>query len=163
VESVTLYGKLPGYGDGYGSGYGYGDGDGYGDGYGDGDGYGSGYGYGLKEATLGFIAMLPKERRIRAQQLLRDGAKLAYWKSDKDGKPANGGKADPVHVGLVQTVPGPLNLCQPGTLHATYKLDKWNGSRIWLVAMIGQVKEQDDKMGALQREFIAELTDGKIQ
>jgi hypothetical protein len=155
-------GSGSGYGDGYGSGYGYGYGSGSGSGYGYGYGDGSGSGYGLKEATVGFLAMLSKERRARAKKLLREGAKLAYWKSDKDGRPANGGSAEPAHVGLVQTSPGPLNLCNPGTLHATYRLDVWNGTRIWLVAMIGKIVEQEDKVGALQREFLAELTDGKL-
>jgi hypothetical protein len=58
----------------------------------------------------------------------------------------------------VQSVEGPLNLCAPGTLHATYIPSKWKGERLWLVAMIGEVVEQEDKLGALQREIIAEIT-----
>jgi hypothetical protein len=53
---------------------------------------------------------------------------------------------------------GPLNLCNAGTLHATYIPSKWKGERIWLVAMIGEVIEQDDKLGALEREIIAQIT-----
>ena len=160
MGEVTLgslkYGKLPGSGDGSGDGYGYGDGDGYG--YGDGSGDGSGS---LKGALLGFVAQLPKERRARAKQLIRSGAKLAYWRSDKDGKPANGGHAAPAKEGDIQKVPGPLNLCNAGTLHATYIPSKWKGERIWLVAMIGEVVEQEDKLGALEREIIAEITPQK--
>jgi len=166
------YGSGYGYGDGdgygYGSGYGYGDGSGYGDGYGygygDGSGDGDGYGDGdLKEATLGFVAMLPKKRRAHAKKLLRTGAKIAYWRSGKDARPSNGGHAEPVDVGTIQKIEGPLKICTATALHATYRLDKWNGDRIWLVALKGEVVEQEDKLGALEREILAELTGGVLR
>jgi hypothetical protein len=172
------YGDGDGYGHGYGhgsgSGSGYGDGDGYGHGYGHGSGSGSGSGYGhgdghgdgsgyLKEATLGFIEMLPCIRRTRAKKLLRQGAKIAYWKSDIRGNPSNGGKAEPVSVGTVQKIDGPLKICTAKALHATYLPSKWTGERIWLVALKGEVIEQEDKLGALEREILAELTGGKLQ
>ena len=157
------YGKLPsdGYGDGDGYGYGYG----YGDGYGDGDGYGYGYGsgYGLKEATVSFIAMLPDARRAHATELLRTGAKIAYWRSGKDAKPSNGGKSEPVDIGTIQKIDGPLEICTKRALHATYRLDKWKGDRVWLVALKGEIVEQEDKLGALEREILAELTGGVLR
>ena len=144
-----------GYGSGSGSGSGYGSGDSY--------DYGDGYGYGsLKGAIQGFIAQLPEERKARAQKLLREGATLAYWRSTKEGRPANGGIAEPVKAGDVQKLPGPLSLCQKGTLHATYNVSKWEGERIWLVAMIGKIAEQEDKIGALEREIIADITPGAL-
>ena len=106
----------------------------------------------------GFISTLTKEQKIRIKTLLKSGAKIAYWRSDKEGRPANGGDADPVRVGSVQKVSGPLSLCSAGTLHATYMPSKWKGDRVWLVAMIGKIVEQDDKMGALEREILAEIT-----
>ena len=138
-----------------------GSGSGSGSGYGYGYGSGSGYGYGsLKGAVSGFIAYLPKEQKARAIKLQKSGAKIAYWKSDKKGQPSNGGRSDPVHVGLVQKIDGPLEICSRRALHATYVPSKWQGERIWLVALIGKVVEQDDKLGALEREIIAELTPG---
>jgi hypothetical protein len=162
------YGYGYGSGSGYGSGYGYGYGDGYGDGYGSGDGYGDGYGDGsgsgyLKNATVGFIAMLPEERKAHAEELMRTGAKIAYWRSGKDARPSNGGSADPVDIGTVQKIEGPLKICTAKALHATYRLDKWSGDRIWLVALKGQVVEQEDKLGALEREILAELTGGVLR
>ena len=154
-------GSGSGYGSGSGSGYGYGYGDGSGYGYGSGSGSGYGYGSGdgsLKEAVSGFIAYLPKEQKARALKLQKSGAKIAYWKSDKKGQPSNGGRSDPVHVGLVQKIEGPLEICSCRALHATYVPSKWNGERIWLVALIGKVVEQEDKLGALEREILAEIT-----
>jgi hypothetical protein len=86
------------------------------------------------------------------------GAKIAFWRSRKDGRPANGGNAEPAYPGLVQKVKGPLELCSPRCLHATYNPPKWQGERIWLVALIGEVKEDENKLGALEREIIAEIT-----
>ena len=158
-----VYGSGDGSGYGYGYGSGYGDGSGYGYGYGYGSGDGSGYGYGLKEACNGFIAMLPHDRREHAKRLLQGGAVFAYWRSGRDARPANGGHSDAVDVGTIQKIDGPLKLCTRNALHATYRLDKWQGERIWLVALKGKVVEQEDKLGALEREIIAELTDGKLR
>jgi hypothetical protein len=162
-----------GYGSGYGSGYGYGDGDGYGDGsgsgdgdgygYGDGDGYGDGYGYGYgsKEywlATIdGFAAKWPDTLRSRLSALREQGATIAFWRSDAKGQPANnGGKIEAAQPGVVHTAPGPLHVCRRGTLHATLVPPKWNGERWWIVAMKGEVRWDDDKCGALEREIIGE-------
>jgi len=167
------YGDGDGYGGGYGygsgDGYDYGDGSGYGSGYGDGDGYGYGYGYGygsgygLKEATVSFVAMLPDTRKAHAKELLKTGARIAYWRSGKDARPSNGGRAEPVDIGTIQKIEGPLKICTPKALHATYRLDKWQGERIWLVALKGEIVEQEDKLGALEREILAELTGGVLR
>ena len=167
----VLWGKVSsGHGSGYGYGYGYGSGhgSGYGYGYGYGSGYGSGsvsgYGYGsLKEAVQVFISQIPKSQALRAKTLLKSGAKIAYWRSDKNGNPANGGSCGPVKAGDVQKISGPLEICTSGALHATYIPSKWKGERIWLVALIGEVVEQEDKLGALEREIIAEITPGGNQ
>jgi len=63
-----------------------------------------------------------------------------------------------VYAGLVQKIEGPLQICSRRALHATYVPSKWNGERIWLVALIGGVVEQEDKLGALEREILAEIT-----
>jgi hypothetical protein len=71
--------------------------------------------------------------------------------------PSNGGRGgEPAAPGVVHTAPGPLNLCAPGTLHATLIPPKWKGDRWWIVAMHGEVVWEDDKCGALKREILGE-------
>ena len=153
-----------GYGDGYG-GYGYGD-DGYGYGDGDGDGgyggYGDGAGDGCDDeafwlaAVKNFSSKWPEAQRKRLALLRRQGATIAYWRSDNAGRPANGGTAHPVEPGVVQEVPGPLQLCSARALHATFLPSRWSGDRIWIVALLGDVEHSADKIGALKREIIGE-------
>ena len=140
------YGYGYGYGSGYGSGYGYGDGDGSGSGSGDGSGY--------WQVVL----------RSNAADHEKRGAMLAFWKSDAEGRPANHAsiaarRSEPARVGLIQEVPGPLRLCSGNALHATLDPSKWSGSRLWLVALWGEVSRDDDdsKLGALKREIVAEI------
>jgi hypothetical protein len=182
MEPVILRGEPPkaaagsgdGSGSGYGSGYGYGSGDGYGDGYGDGSGYGSGdgygdgsgsgsgYGYGSKEywcSTIPYFASRwPEEQRTRYEAAKAGGLTIAFWRSTQAGGPANGGrKIEPAAPGVIHTAPGPLALCQAGTLHATYLPPKWEGDRWWIVAMHGEVLDDgDNKIGALKREILGE-------
>ena len=71
--------------------------------------------------------------------------------------PSNGGKKiEAAAAGVVHTAPGPLNLCHGGTLHATHLPPKWQGDRWWIVAMIGEVVGDDEKIGSLKREIIGE-------
>ena len=58
--------------------------------------------------------------------------------------------------GVVHTAPGPINLCNAGTLHATLIPPKWKGDRWWIVALLGEVIGDDEKYGALKREIIGE-------
>jgi hypothetical protein len=161
-----IFGKAPeacagsGSGSGSGSGYGYG----YGYGYGDGDGYGSGSGYGYGDGDKSYwsavvdayASLWPKSLQDRLSQVRTEGATVAYWRSDAKGRPCNGGSGKPVEPGTVQEVRGPLRLCGSGALHATLLPRKWKGDRLWVVALWGPVEEDDDKMGALKREIIAE-------
>ena len=152
------YGSGSGSGDGYGSGYGYGDGsgDGYGYGYGSGsgDGYGSGYGdgygygYGYGSGDGYWQAILAPHAR--------EGATLAFWKSDKRGRPSNGGRSTVAAIGLVEELPPPLSICSRG-FHATLDPAKWKGDRLWIVALYGEIQTEDDKLCALKREFVAEI------
>jgi hypothetical protein len=59
---------------------------------------------------------------------------------------------------MVQKIDGPLEICTRHALHATYIPSKWKGDRVWLVALKGQVVEHEDKLGALEREIIADIT-----
>jgi hypothetical protein len=85
------------------------------------------------------------------------GATIAVWRSNANGQPSNGGgKIEAAAPGVVHTSPGPLNLCNPGTLHATLLPPKWKGERWWIVALTGEVVGDEDKFGALSREIIGE-------
>ena len=150
-----------GYGDGYGSGYDDGYGYGYGTSYGYGDRYGSGSGDGSKEYWLAsidtFASKWPERSRKRLSELRGLSATIAFWRSGKDGLPSNGGKKiKPAAPGIIHTAPGPLNLCNAGTLHATLLPPKWQGERWWIVALTGQVIGDEEKYGALSREILDE-------
>ena len=105
-----------------------------------------------------FSATWPLDRRNRLAAMRQQGATVAFWKSGSNGRPCNGGSGDPVAPGLVQEAPGPLRQeCGENQLHATYLPHKWKGERLWVVAMVGDVVHDDDKMWGLKREIIAEV------
>jgi hypothetical protein len=150
-----------GYGSGYGYGYGYGYGSGYGYGYGSGSGSGDGDGYGSGSywmATIQYFAsQWSAAQRARLDELKQAGARIAFWRSSEDGTPANGGKSKPVAPGLVQEEKGPLrDECGRGQLHATLIPPKWQGERWWIVALLGEVRGDEEKYWALKREIIGE-------
>ena len=160
MELLILRGEQPawaasGYGSGSGYGYGYGSGSGSGSGYGDGDGS-----YWLKCIKY-FALKWTDAQRARLEQLQALGTKVAFWKSDQQGKACNGGKNKPVSVGTIEKVDGPLELCSRRALHATALLPKWKGDRIWVVALHGEVVGDDEKLGALEREIIGEVLDDR--
>jgi hypothetical protein len=162
MEPVILQGDARSASSGYG--YGYGDGYGDGDGYGYGSGSGSGYGYGSGSGSGSYwLACLPYltddwtlAQRARLTALQAAGALIAYWCSDASGKPCNGGRGKAVSPGHVDTEKGPLALCERGTLHATQIPPKWQGERLWVVALTGDVIGDEEKFGALSREVIGE-------
>lgn len=43
------------------------------------------------------------------------------------------------------------------------KPDKWQGERVWVVALFGEVRYQDDKMWGLHREIIGEIDLGETR
>ena len=157
-------GSGSGDGDGSGSGSGYGDGSGSGSGYGSGDGSGYGYGSGSGYWRRLFemvSAQWPEVSRSLLQAAMTEATTIAFWRSDKTGKPANGGMAPPVAVGDVHEITGPLRLCSAGALHATMRPEKWQGERLWVVALYGEVAFEDDKCGALKRQILGEIKDWK--
>jgi hypothetical protein len=158
IDDGSGCGSDGGYSDG-----GYSDGDysdddysygGYGS-YGYGDGYGYGYcGGGYGELADSFCCA------IAAQYYVSDGV-VALWRSDENGYPANNGSlGTPAKAGGIVTSSGPLELCGAGTLHATWHPSKWRGERLWVVALHGDVVIGEDKLGALKREYLAEITFG---
>ena len=103
----------------------------------------------------------PRQRN-HLRRLMREGATIAYLCVDAFDRPANH-EMDPekhrawtVRPGLVQEVEGPLELCSARALHATLVPHRWRGSRVWLVGLVGEVREDtnDQKLGALRREII---------
>ena len=160
---VSLDGDGYGSGNGYGSGYGYGYGYGYGSGSGDGDGSGYGSGDDSKEywlATISnFSAKWTEAQRAVLKAAQDAGLQLAFWRSDEQGLPSNGGgKIEAAAPGVVHTAPGPINLCHRNTLHATLLPPKWKGDRWWIVALHGEVVGDEEKYGCLKREIIGEAT-----
>ena len=145
---TVIRGKLP-------DGYGYGDGDGYGDGYG--YGYGSGSGYYWESCVAYFAEKWSDAERARLIAAKKLKAKIAFWRSTEKGLASNGGgKIEAAAPGVIHTAPGPLNLCNKGTLHATLIPPKWKGERWWIVALHGEVVGDDEKYGCLKREIIGE-------
>jgi hypothetical protein len=90
------------------------------------------------------------------RELQEAGATIAFWRSDEDGRACNGGTNPPVAPGTVEEIAGPLKICSRKALHATFVPPKWKGERWWIVALHGEVQEDDDKVGALKREVIGE-------
>ena len=138
-------------GDSYGCGYGFGYGDGssygYGSSYGSGSGYGFGDGYGSEKYY----------QYILGQYKAPKNTTLAFWWSDEQGKPCNGGSGQPVKAGDTQEVKGPLELCSHRALHATQEFHKWKGDRLWVVAMHHPIESDGEKLGSLKRTIIAEI------
>ena len=159
MEKTTMEKLIYTYGSGSGDGSGSGSGDGSGYGSGDGSGDGSGYGsgsYWLSCITY-FVSQWADAQKAKFAELKKDGAKIAIWRSTSSGLPSNGGgKIEPAAPGVIHTAPGPLNLCNQGTLHATLIPPKWKGERWWVVALHGEVIGDDEKYGCLKREIIGE-------
>jgi len=49
-----------------------------------------------------------------------------------------------------------LKSCTNRALHATLIPPKWEGDRLWVVALIGETVGDDVKYAALEREIIGE-------
>ena len=105
------------------------------------------------------------EQHARFRVLEQDGARIAYWRSDRNGLPCNGGLRDgivPVATGMIQKATGEPKqgtsraLCTDQVLHATLKIPRWNGSRLWVVALTGEIIGDDEKFGAPVREILGE-------
>lgn len=113
-------------------------------------GSGDGYGYGDGKEKTAYLSELLKPHA-------EEGKEVAFWRSEMDGTPANRGSGEPVKVGVTQTIAGPLKLCTRNALHATHHPEKWKGERWWIVRLHEPIQRQDDKIGSLTREIVADL------
>jgi hypothetical protein len=163
-------------------GIGYADGAGLGGGYGRGmyggvfGGSGGGYGRGMYGGVFGsggmgydgtsdywiaaidiFAGRWPQLWRERLASARARGAVIAYWRSDANGRPCNGGYGRPVYAGMIEHTGGPLQLCSRGTLHATVLPPAYHGERCWIVALDKPITRENEKIGALRREIIGEV------
>ena len=99
-------------------------------------------------------------QQARLFELMDDpSVNIAYWNSDAQGRPTNGGSKCDWYAtpGAIQELPGPLVMCGPGALHATVDPLKWAGCRVWLVAMHSPFQIELDKVGSLKREILGEI------
>jgi hypothetical protein len=107
------------------------------------------------------IVKWTEKQRSRLEAIWNSSSAIAFWKSDKKGLPCNSGtELEPAAPGITHNSSGPLKLCSVGTLHATMNPDKWKGERLWVVALFGNVKRENDKFGALEREILGEIDIG---
>ena len=59
---------------------------------------------------------------------------------------------------MIEEIPGPLAICTRNALHATFHPPKHKGERLWVVAMYPPFQCDEDKLGALKREIICEIS-----
>jgi hypothetical protein len=105
-----------------------------------------------------FVPHWTEAQCARLAELMDQGVAIAFWNSDAWGRACNGGKKDfRAAPGLIQENAGALKLCDPPTFHATREPHRWKGDRVWIVAMHGEVRWQEDKCGSLRREIIGEI------
>lgn len=100
------------------------------------------------------------------RQQAGEDIEIAYWNSDAWGRSANGGSTDSrwhANPGAIQKIDDDLKLsiCPAegqGGLHATHEPHKWEGRRVWIVALFGDIQSSIDKMAARKREIVCEIT-----
>lgn len=101
----------------------------------------------------------------RLRELAADpDARLTYWCSSDDGTPTNGGDLDSVEPGDVHKIDDndELAVCPDpergeAGLHGTDNPHRWQGDRVWIVALIGEVMRGVYKMAARRREIVCEV------
>ena len=96
----------------------------------------------------------------RLAQLEAGESWLGYWNSNEAGQPGNGGVPLPIAAapGVIHTTAGPLRAtCGERQLHATRYPLYWEGERVWVVALSGEVRGDELKAWSLEREIIGEV------
>lgn len=97
-------------------------------------------------------------QQARLLDCLRDGNTLAYYCSDDEGRPANGGSGTVAIPGATHHPADPdFAPCTAGAVHGTREPHRWDGRRVWVVALRGIV-HRCDVIAATEREIIGEVT-----
>lgn len=107
-------------------------------------------GYVHADAGHFFAYLLDKKNQVK-------NSRLAFYLSDKNGEPSNGGKGTVAAPGAIHEIEGPLEICTKNALHATFLPLEWKGEKLWLVRMYEPCVFDDDKIGSLKREIICEI------
>jgi hypothetical protein len=124
----------------------------------------------MNTAELDQMTGWTAKQRNHLRRCIKRGDLIAYWCSDAHGRPANH-TLEPMMArdwtarpGLVQEVAGcgergkeQVVACSQWGLHATLEPHHWKGSRVWVVALVGEVAHESAKFAALQREIIGEV------
>lgn len=117
---------------------------------GGGSGYGSGSGDGGGDESNHYF-------RTILEYYSNSHGVVGFWRSDKAGRPVNGGSGNPRKVGMVEEIEGPLSICTKNALHATMDPRQWKGERWWVVRLYEPVQRKDDKIASWKREIVADL------
>ena len=87
--------------------------------------------------------IVPKHLLERTERAATEGC--LHWRvTDQHGRACNGGKADPLTIGLWSEAREPV-LCESGW-HVTDNPHRWHGCRVWLVIGEGCGGREGDKL-----------------
>lgn len=121
-----------------------------------------------QSSTAWYAFRWSDEQKAQLDLMIQQEARIAYWRSDKDGLPCNGGlkKGAELPCGgtffttIAEGQPKPgktIELCTDQVLHATLRVPRWNGSRLWIVALFGsEIVGDEEKFGATHRQILGE-------
>lgn len=101
-------------------------------------------------------------QKLRLNECIENGDVIAFWCSDKQGTPCNGGSSEvQASPGLINCLPSTTTeLCSDKALHGTTKPNAFLGERVWVCAFRRDVKHEASakgKLGSLEREYIGEV------
>ncbi len=86
---------------------------------------------------------------------------MTYYKFlNADRMPAHGGSGQWPEPGTWREEPGPIEMCQPGTLHvltADQLASDWITEYLWEVEVSGDVVSQADKVGCKRARLVRKL------
>lgn len=111
-----------------------------------------------------YAQQLAENEKAEYEKFKAQDARIAYWRSDAEGRACNHTpprniteRNEPRNPGMGEIVSGNLTLCTSSALHATLRPPRWNGSRLWIVALLGEVIGDDEKFASQHRIIIGEV------
>lgn len=96
----------------------------------------------------------------RLNECLDNGDTIAFWCSDAKGQPCNGGTTIvPAETGDIISLKevSHTTLCTSDALHGTLVPNEFVGPRVWVCAFRHDVKKNNNKVGAITREYLGEI------